>query len=286
MSRSVARPRNNGDERWLAIRPTIIFTLSASISLAAVNCWRAIVLYWATTEIVGSGLGQSAPGRAHLAHKEDAMRRLDRSVLLGVALIIGGVLFLVQNLGFLGRLENALWSLCFGAGGVAFLAALVHNRARWWAAIPGCALLGIGLLISLDDLTPTLARAWGGALFLGMLGLGFWVVYLVCRACWWAIIPGGTLFTLALIAGLSEMMAGQDLGWVFFLGLSATFGLVYLLPTPAGRMHWAIYPAATLLAMALLVMAAMGEAANLVWPAALILAGVYMVYRTLRLHHV
>jgi hypothetical protein len=213
------------------------------------------------------------------------MKRLDGSFLLGLTLIGAGALFLMQSFGLFGSLENAFWALAFGAGGVGFLAALARNREHWWAAIPGCALLGIGLLIALDGLAPALAQGWGGPLFLAMLGLGFWVVYLVRPVYWWAIIPGGTLFTLALVAGLSEMMAGDAGGWVLFLGLSATFGLVYLLPTNERRMTWALYPAAAMLAMAVLVMAAMGQVVNLFWPAALILAGVYMVYRTLRLRH-
>jgi hypothetical protein len=217
--------------------------------------------------------------------KEVAMKRVDRSLLLGLGLAGAGILLLLQNLGVFGTLENAFWALAFGAGGVGFLVVLGRNRARWWAAIPGCALLGISALIALDDLAPAFARHWGGVLFLGMLGLGFWVVYLVCRACWWAIIPGGTLFTLALVTGLSETMAGEAAGWMFFLGLSATFGLVYLLPTNEGRMKWAIYPAAVLLVMAVLVMAAMVEVVNLLWPAALILAGIYMMYRTFRPRH-
>jgi hypothetical protein len=236
--------------------------------------------------MVGRGKPAQSLPRSIYQTKEVAMRRIDRSLLLGLTLAGAGVLFLLQNLGLLGTLENAFWALLFGAGGVGFLAALARNRAHWWAAIPGCVLLGIGLLIALNDLAPAFTQTWGGALFLGMIGLGFWVVYLACRACWWAVIPGGALFTLALIAGLSESMAGQDLGWVLFLGLSATFGLVYLLPTDAGRMKWAIYPAAALLVMAVLVMTAMAEMVNLLWPAALILAGVYMMYRTLRLHHV
>jgi hypothetical protein len=211
------------------------------------------------------------------------MKRLDRSLLLGLALAGAGILLLLQNLGFFGSLENAFWALAFGGAGVGFLVALARNRARWWTAIPGCALLGIGMLIALDDLAPAFARAWGGALILGMIGLGFWVVYLVCRACWWAIIPGGVLFTLALVAGLSETTAGREAGWVFFLGLSATFGLVYLLPTHEGRIKWAIYPAAALLVMAVLVMVAMVQVVNLLWPAALIMAGIYMMYRTLRI---
>jgi hypothetical protein len=214
------------------------------------------------------------------------MRRIDRTLLLGLALAGAGVLILLQNLGFLGPLENAFWALLFGTGGVGFMALLARNRAHWWAAIPGSALLGIGVLIALDDLAPAFAHTWGGALFLGMIGLGFWVVYLACRACWWAIIPAGALSTLALIAGLSERVASRDLGWIFFLGLSATFGLLYLLPTNEGRRRWAIYPAAVLLAMAVLTLAAMAEMANLLWPAALILAGLSMMYRTLRPRHI
>ena len=210
------------------------------------------------------------------------MKRVDRSLLLGLGLAGAGILLLLQNLGIFGSLENTFWALAFSAGGVGFLAALVRNPARWWTAIPGCALLGISALIALDELAPTFARDWGGALVLGMLGLGFWLVYLVCRACWWAIIPGGVLFTLALVVGLSQTMAGEEAGWVFFLGLSATFGLLYLLPSTEGRITWAIYPAAVLLVMAVLVMAAMVEVVNLLWPAALIVAGVYMMYRTFR----
>jgi hypothetical protein len=156
------------------------------------------------------------------------MKRIDRSLLLGFVLAGAGMLFLLENLGVLGPLENTFWALSFGAGGAVFLVALARNREPWWAAIPGCALLGIGLLIALDDLAPAVAGNWGGALFLGMLSLGFWMIYLISRARWWAIIPGGALLTLALVAGLSVTIAGEDLGWLFFLGLSATFCLVYL----------------------------------------------------------
>ena len=34
---------------------------------------------------------------------------------------------------------------------------------------------------------------WGGALFLGCIGIAFWVIYLADRARWWGIIPGGVL---------------------------------------------------------------------------------------------
>jgi hypothetical protein len=115
--------------------------------------------------------------------------------------------------------------------------------------------------------------------------LSFWAVYLNDRAHWWAIIPGGVLLTLATIAGLSDYVPGEQIGGILFLGLALTFGLVYLLPFGEARQRWAIYPAAVLLIMALLIMASVGQVINLLWPLALILAGLYIAYRTLRVRH-
>jgi hypothetical protein len=213
------------------------------------------------------------------------MKQIDRSLLPGFALVAAGILFLAQSLGWLGALAALIWAVAFGAGGVAFLVALVRNSARWWAAIPGFVLLGIALLIALGELAPAFVADWGGALFLAMVSLGFWVVYLICRACWWGIIPGGVLLTLALVTGMSENMPGQDLGWVFFLGLSATFGILYLQPMNGRRVRWALYPSAVLLMLALLVLTATGELAALAWPLALIAIGCYLMYRTLRPRH-
>ena len=213
------------------------------------------------------------------------MKRTDTTIIAGIALMAAGALFLLENLGFLGPLQNSIWALLFGAGGIVFLTTFWRDRTRWWALIPGFTLLSLGALIGLQDVTPAFAGAWGGALFLGGISMSFWALYLSCRRCWWALIPGGVLLTLAVVAGLSENVAGTQLGGVFFTGLALTFFLVYLAPTPAGHIRWAIYPAAVLLVMALLVMAAMGEAINFFWPAAMILAGLYLAYRAFRLQH-
>ena len=114
-------------------------------------------------------------------------------------------------------------------------------------------------------------------------GLSFLLVYLQKREFWWAVIPSGTLFTLALVAALAEIgiVPGEITGGVFFLGLAATFGLVYMLPTPEGRMRWALIPAGILAAMGLLVVFAFSHMAQYFWPAALIVTGLYLVYRNL-----
>lgn len=213
------------------------------------------------------------------------MRRADSYALIGLALVAVGVLALLQNLGLLAADIGILWALIFAVAGVGFLTVFVRNRAQWWALIPGCTLVALGALILLQDLIPTAPEPWGGALFLAGISLSFWLIYLSDRAQWWAIIPGGALLTVALIAGLSTTLAGPTLGGVLFLGLALTFGLVALLPTHREYTRWAVYPAGVLLVMALLSMAAMEQLALYLWPAALILAGLYLTYRTLRTQH-
>jgi hypothetical protein len=217
--------------------------------------------------------------------EEVEMKRTDSNIIVGVVLMGAGLLFLLLNLGLLGAAQSAIWAAAFALGGVAFLAVFGRDRARWWALIPGFVLLSIGALIGLTEFAPSFDDALGGVLVLGGISLSFWAVYLTDRARWWAVIPGGALLTLAALVGLSTRGAGEDLAWVLFLGLALTFGLVYLLPTGAGRNRWAIYPAGVLLVIALLIMGAMGQLLNILWPLALILAGLYIAYRTLRVQH-
>jgi hypothetical protein len=90
------------------------------------------------------------------------------------------------------------------------------------------------------------------------------------------------MLTLALVAGLSQAVSGMSGGGLFFLGLGATFGLVYLLPTPEGRMKWALIPAAVLLIFGAVLAASEAAVLGFVGPAVLVLAGIYLVIRASR----
>jgi len=207
------------------------------------------------------------------------MRRMD--IIWGLLLIAAGGLLLLQNFELLGVTWDILWAALFAMGGVAFVAIFLMDRHQWWAVIPGFTLLGLGALIALSSLGVSMAT-WGGVLFLGLIGLSFGVVYLVNPKNWWAVIPGGTLLTLAAITGLSELLPGEVIGGIFFLGLGLTFGFLYILPTVEGRQRWAIFPAAILIIMGLLVMAVSTNVFSLIWPSLLIVAGLYLVWRNFR----
>lgn len=208
------------------------------------------------------------------------MDKQSTRILVAVFLILMGVVALLDNLNVLAfGIYNVqwFWLMVFGLGGVLFLAAFVSNmRDTWWAAIPGFTLLGLAGLIGL----PVLQGPLGGGFFLGMIGLSFWVIYFTHRDFWWAIIPGGVLLTLALVAGVSESNNGFDMGGFFFLGLALTFLAVYLIPTTAGRMYWAIWPAAVLGIMGALMTVGSSGLARFTWPVVLIVLGGFMIYRT------
>lgn len=210
------------------------------------------------------------------------MRRVDSRVVLGALLVLAGLLLLLQNLNLLPAGFDLFWAFLFGVSGLAFLALFSDNRDRWWALIPGFTLLSLGILIVVQATAPGAARIWGGPLFLGGIGLSFWAIYLVRREYWWAIIPGGVLFTLAAVAAVSELVGGREAGTIFFLGLSLTFGLVYLLPTPRGRMSWALIPAGVLLLFAIFLATNFVLVSQIVWPILLILIGFYLLFRSFR----
>jgi hypothetical protein len=72
------------------------------------------------------------------------------------------------------------------------------------------------------------------------------------------------------------------MGGVFFFGLGLTFALLAILPTPEGRLTWAIIPAIVLLVMGALITAAAAQLINYLWPVALVLGGLYLLYRVIR----
>lgn len=210
------------------------------------------------------------------------MKRIDARAIVGLALIAAGILFLLQTFGLIPADLPLLWVGAFGIGGLIFLYVFLVNPSDWWALIPGFSLLGIAGLIGLSALLPELGDNWGAAFFLAMIGLSFWIIYLATKFVnWWAIIPGGSLLSVAALIAFEPLM-GESAAGILLLGLAVTFGLVYLLPKPVGRLRWALIPAGVLLLIGLLLSATAVEALKYVWPLALLLGGGYLMWISLR----
>lgn len=206
------------------------------------------------------------------------MKEIQSRTFWGILLIAGGLLFLMQSLGFM-MLDN-LWPIIFAVPGAVFLYAFVRRRENWWAVMPGMSLLGIGALIAFSQIFPRANNNWGGAIFLGSLAVAFLAVYLRTGTHeWWAIIPAGVLGTLTSTILLEPLLGSGFTGGLFMLGLAATFALVYLLPTPAGRMRWAIYPASILGGIGVLILLSATQIMRVLGPLALIAFGLYLILR-------
>ncbi len=218
------------------------------------------------------------------------MKRFDWRILWGILLVLGGIVFLMDNLNvinvqpLLNNLAPLVWVFIFGLVGAGFLLYFVSSRSDWWAAIPGFTLLGLSFLIGYEELFPRAFGSFGPAVFLGSIGLSFLVIYLTTGTQqWWALIPAGSLFSIALtVIADSIFREGDVAGGIFMLGMGATFGAVYILPTSEGRQHWAIYPAGVMLVIGFFITLSAVQFLGYIWPLAMIGLGAYLIYRYLR----
>jgi hypothetical protein len=182
---------------------------------------------------------------------------------------------LFERFGLFQGVTNYFWGLLFLAGGAYFLYRFANNmRGEWWAAIPGSALIGIGL----ESFVPGVLGDWSGFLFLGALGLGFFAVYFSDRQRWWAIIPGGVLITLGLTSALGDVFGVSETGGFFFLGLGLTFLLVAVLAS----LQWAWIPGVVMLVLGAVIGTPFVGSLNYIWPAALILGGLLLIFQFAR----
>ncbi|MEA2573743.1 MAG: hypothetical protein QOH93_1041 [Chloroflexia bacterium] len=141
--------------------------------------------------------GQQAPG-AHHGHSHAApFDKHDRDrTTLGLILIGGGVLFLLNQLSAFGSFGR-LVPLLIGA---VFLYAYFRTKQgyRIGFLIPGAILTGIGV----GEIIERYAFfSLGGDVTAVTLGLGFCAIWFFERRHWWALIPGSIL----VLSGLSQM---------------------------------------------------------------------------------
>jgi len=209
---------------------------------------------------------------------ENRFKNIDYRILLGVLLVIGGILGILEKFGVIINASGAFWALIFGLAGVAFLYIFITNHEHWWSIIPGSTFIGLAITVGL----PEKLNIYGGLAFLGVLGLGFLIIYFVNRKHWWAIIPSGVLITLGIISSVSNQIQDQDSGALFFIGLGITFLLVAILPSKVQRMNWALIPATILLIFGALLGTSFRGSLDYIWIGALFCGGIYMIWRFFR----
>ena len=209
------------------------------------------------------------------------MKVLGSRIFWGGLLILAGVLFLLDNLGLL-TIGDLIWAILLGLGGIAFLTVFITYRQNWWALIPGCTLVGVSITLFLDFFLPQVGSVASGLIILSSIGLAFLIIYLLNLENWWALIPAGVLFTLAVVALLDEVYPQMDTGSVFLVGLGLTFAALAILPNPIGQMRWAFIPAVILIVIGIVIAAVQFPVLSVVFALALIVVGVFFLLRAFR----
>jgi hypothetical protein len=206
--------------------------------------------------------------------EEDEMEPVKQAtptVFWALVLIAAGLALLAETTGLIPSPSDGVVGAAFAVGGLVILTSHPVFHTHWWTLIAGPTILALGGVILLPG-------GWSGAIFLGGIGLGFVLVAWTDARRWWAIIPAGTLLTLASITLFSSAIGGRLSGVALFLGLAATFGVLAIIPRRHGRMRWPIYPAIGCLLFGLVITAGT-SAAGVLWPLALVAAGVFLLIR-------
>ena len=118
---------------------------------------------------------------------------LKNNTMIGFILIAVGALAILGNIGIFGDMGNLLFAAGMGAGGIYLLRQYMQNRQGLWTSIVGSIMLGLALA--------SITAKMSGFYFLAMIGLGFILIYRKEPKHWWAVIPGGVLWTLSYRSG-------------------------------------------------------------------------------------
>lgn len=200
------------------------------------------------------------------------------------ALIPAGVTIFLALIVLISNTVKGEWIgfLFLFAVALGFLVVYLNNRSRNWALL-------VAYIVFVLSLAPAMASFGGevpaffGTVFLLAVALPFFFVYPRSDRNWWAIIPAGVMTTLAVIAtlGISGWIRDTQTGGIsnaiLMGGLAVTFAVVWLRHAkPWARIVTIVL---AVLAVTSIFFASFSE---LIWPAAIIVLGAYLLYTALR----
>lgn len=207
------------------------------------------------------------------------MKRFSAALVWGLFLLVAGLFLQLKSLGVFGIWGDLIWGALFAAAGVGFLAWFVFDLERWWRALPGFTLLGIGALLVLQSQGIHLL-AWSSPLVLFGMALGFWAVLLVRREHWWAVIPAGMLTVIGILLGFWTDLSDSGRLAVLFSGIGMVFLLLYAIRFGQRDTRWAVIPAGALLLLGLVTLMQTVLLPPVIagwWPILLLVAGVALL---------
>ena len=198
-------------------------------------------------------------------------------------LIAAGVLVLLQTTGVVvGDTGQVISLVLLVALGIFFTAMYFPARRQWfWVALGlGCFSFALGNVIYF---LPDLDEYFREVLIFTGLGISFLTIYLHNRMNWWSMFPAGLLISLGVNQWVEQSYPDFASGGVLVIGLGLSFLVLFLVPTPVGRLKFALLPAVILLAIGTVIV--IGQPYNItdyLLPSLILLAGVALIVATTR----
>ncbi len=210
------------------------------------------------------------------------MKREEKYILLGIAIILLGLLAFFVNHHWLTLRPSFIGALLLLACAWYFHQ-LQPAKTRYKFMAVFCLILGLLLLVKF--LWPGLGTFWG-VLFLFTVSITFTSIYIRNDNLWWAVIPSGVFFTLAVIQLIDRLdwLSGSEVNAIFFLGTGLTFLYLWLNHKTRHKTAWALFVAiaSLLLSFLLLFQTFLSEIdTHLLFSLALVVAGIVIIIRTL-----
>ncbi len=172
--------------------------------------------------------------------------------------------------------DQFLPTYVLGTIAIPFIVVYLRDRAQWWALIPAYVLIAVAAMILLSE-TAFLPDAFQATFVLTAIALPFLLVYLRDRAQWWALIPAYVLLSIGVMVLLEELGILSDFlvpAYVMFV-IAIPFFVVYI-RNP--KQWWPLIPGGIMAAIGLSFL--MVEAFQYVFPAAVILVGLWILIRS------
>jgi hypothetical protein len=205
------------------------------------------------------------------------MQKRSYTFIWGGLLVALGLVLLAENFGWLGDWNPPIWSLILGAVGLVFLVTYASDRQQWWALIPGLVISGIAVAVFLAE-QDIVEGYVVSAIILAGVGLPFLLIFITDRRHWWALIPGMTMCGIAVAVLLEgvRFISDEAVAGVIVGGMALGFVSIYWVDR---KQWWVLFPGGILASIAVpLLLVAVAE---YVWPVALILLGLFLLWRNL-----
>lgn len=206
-------------------------------------------------------------------------------LFLGIALVVIGGLFLLDNFYYLDMRGEYIASIVFLVASLFFYSQYIPNKYNVWGLVLGSISLFIATAIYIGNSYWIREAMIGVALFV-ILGTSFIIAYLRSRKTWGLIIPAGAAYTIgAIIFNEETYMIKYPInsGIIFFAGIGLTFLLLYLMKNDERKLGWAIFPAIGCIVMAAIIGMVDGYYyfEDIVFPVVIIAVGLVLVVKSL-----